>query len=424
VRSKAGQLLAVAATLTVLMTACGVESNDAGRVLLVGIDGANLRVAAPLMEAGRLPNLARIAREGTHGVLRSFLPLYSPRIWNSIATGKTPDKHGIVSFVREDENGETRLLLSSDRKVHALWNIVSDRGLSVGVVNWWNTYPPEVVDGVMISDHFFAEQIAQRRKSFKDPSESLAALTYPESWSTEPASAGPLTGFSDPFAGNNALPRWVRKKGLSRQFRTDGAITRAALEVEAAIRPRLLMVFMPGIDRVSHSLWGSLEPEELYPPPLRPSPAEREATRQALFRYYEYADALIGLLMAGFDENDLVIVVSDHGFEAGQKLMALTGVHDSPAARDGVLFARGPGIAPGSDAGAVTVNDVTPTILTWLGLPVGEDMDGQPAAFLDSPRGARIATYDVGPVERITAASSGMEERIVEELRGLGYLEE
>ena len=101
-----------------------------------------------------------------------------------------------------------------------------------------------------------------------------------------------------------------------------------------------------------------------------------------------------------------------------------TGVHDSPAARDGVLFARGPGIAPGSDAGAVTVNDVTPTILTWLGLPVGEDMDGQPAAFLESPRAARIATHDIGPVERITASSSGMEERIVEELRGLGYLEE
>ena len=106
------------------------------------------------------------------------------------------------------------------------------------------------------------------------------------------------------------------------------------------------------------------------------------------------------------------------------KLLALTGVHDSAAAGDGVLFARGPGIAPGSDAGAVTVNDVTPTILTWLGLPVGEDMDGQPAGFLESPRGARIASYDIEPVERITTSSSGLEDQIVEELRGLGYLEE
>ena len=49
------------------------------------------------------------------------------------------------------------------------------------------------------------------------------------------------------------------------------------------------------------------------------------------------------------------------------------------------LFARGAGIAPGSDSGTPSVNDVPPTILAWLGLPLGEDMDGRVTSFLEPP---------------------------------------
>ena len=62
-----------------------------------------------------------------------------------------------------------------------------------------------------------------------------------------------------------------------------------------------------------------------------------------LFRYYEYADRLIGLLADRFGPDDLVVVVSDHGFEAGPTSgnNMLTGKHESLAALDGVIFARG-----------------------------------------------------------------------------------
>ena len=44
------------------------------RVLLVGIDGATLRVARPMIRAGRLPHLARIAQQGVYGPLQAHLP--------------------------------------------------------------------------------------------------------------------------------------------------------------------------------------------------------------------------------------------------------------------------------------------------------------------------------------------------------------
>jgi hypothetical protein len=64
---------------TAALAACG-KSEPRGRVLLIGLDGATLRIAGPLIEQGKLPNLAEIARQGVSGPLRSELPLISPRI--------------------------------------------------------------------------------------------------------------------------------------------------------------------------------------------------------------------------------------------------------------------------------------------------------------------------------------------------------
>jgi predicted AlkP superfamily phosphohydrolase/phosphomutase len=406
--------------------ACGAGGHDApGRVLLVGIDGATLRVAQPLLESGRLPALAAIARQGVYGPLRSFLPLDSPPIWATIATGKQREKHGILTFTTDDTT--RRLYDSSDRKVHALWNIVSDADLSVGVVNWWNKYPVEPVRGVMISDHALPGQAEQRAKFFGGAARKAGPPVYPPEWETNVASiiAHPetLTAIADPFAGNEALPKWENPEGMSRAFERDTQIVRIALAVESASRPDLLMVFLPGIDRISHALWGNLEPEELYPPPLRPTPVQRAAGAEAIYSYYEYTDALIGLLVKRFAPEDLVMVVSDHGFEAGVAMMALTGAHKSENARDGVVFARGHGIPAGTPAGPMTVADVTPTILAWLGLPVGADMDGTPARFVGDGNVTRVATYDTRPVERLGTGVSGAEEDIKDELRALGYIE-
>jgi predicted AlkP superfamily phosphohydrolase/phosphomutase len=415
--------------LAAALVACGGGNRGGERVLLVGIDGATLRVAGPMIPEGRLPHLAAIGRAGVYGPLRSHLPLASPRIWTSIATGKLPEKHGILNFAYPDEGeSEARLYLSVDRRVHALWNIASDAGLSVGVVNWWNTYPPEAINGVIVSDHLLPSEIAGRRWLTGAAVPERAPIIHPPEWAERVAEAlddeRPLTPIGDPFADGSALPGWTKPGRLSEHYRSDEALTRIALDVEGGLRPDLLMLFLPGIDRVSHVLWGALEPPEAGEEGPAMSAEERAAAAEALRRYYEYTDALIGRLVERYGPDDLVMVVSDHGFEAGSTLKATTGIHTSRKALRGLVFARGRGIEPPSAPEPVSVNDVTPTILAWLGLPVAADMDGKVTSFLRGGAAEEIASYDTTPIERASSVPSGAEQAILEQLRALGYLED
>lgn len=400
-----------------------------GRVLVVGIDGASWRMLDPLFERGALPHLARLRAAGASGRLESLIPIQSPRIWNSIATGKTPEKHGIVAFAKRVGRRDLRLYLGHDRKTHALWNIVSDAGLEVAVVNWWNTFPPEAIDGVMISDHIQPSEIEEREELAHASDTPVGALAHPARWQARLhellADDTPPIAFEDPFADVDSIPfsAWTGER-LARSFHDDAAVLRLALTVEAEERPDVMLVFFPGIDRVSHFLWGMIEPPERYPENLRTTEAERAAGRRAFERYYAWTDAMIGALLERFGPDDLVVVLSDHGFEAGHELGFLTGVHKTEEALDGVLFVRGPGIPARVETGDVGVLDVTPSILAWLGLPVGEDMDGRVAPFFPDERVERVATHDTTPIVWLETAASGSDARILENLRALGYLED
>ncbi len=428
-------LAVMVVTIAIACNQSAHESETRGRVLLIGLDGATLRVVEPLMREGRLPNLARIAADGVHGPLQSFLPLHSPRIWNTIATGKVPEKHGILSFAWHRDDGSTALYLSSDRKTHALWNIASDAGVSTSVVNWWTTFPPEQIDGVMVTDHLVAEEVASLRSLFRSSDEALELPTvYPSSWQDRALDLARdesvLVETPNPLAALDPYPRWSGDGRLIERVRADTGVMRIALAIEEERKPTLMMVFLSGIDKISHELWGALEPTELYPEDLRPTTAEQVAGTDALNGYYVFTDQLVGLLLARYGPDDLVLVVSDHGFEAAQKTVelgtkrvALTGGHDSEAASRGILFARGPGVRRGAKVDGTTVNDVTPTILTWLRLPVASDMDGHPAAFLDREPLAPIPTYDTKPVDRVGTPSRGAEREVIENLRALGYIE-
>lgn len=256
-------------------------------------------------------------------------------------------------------------------------------------------------------------------------------MVFPPAWAARVTKIfedqSPLVSVPNPFENGDGRLGWVRTSGLARNLAEDLFFTKLALEIEAELRPDILMVLLPGIDRVSHRLWGSLEPPELYPERLRFGD-EREEAAEALRGYYAYVDALIGKLLERYGPEDLAIVLSDHGFEGGTGKGGLfkgmvTGQHSSIEALHGVFFARGPGVPAGDHAGELTVDDVTPTILTWLGLPVAEDMDGRTAPFLDVKPRPPIATYDTGTIERLEDVPSRAEQEQFERLRALGYIE-
>jgi predicted AlkP superfamily phosphohydrolase/phosphomutase len=69
------------------------------KVLVIGLDGVTLDLLGPWIEAGELPNLQRLMKQGASGRLRSTLPPISSSSWSSFATGVNPGKHGLVDFV-------------------------------------------------------------------------------------------------------------------------------------------------------------------------------------------------------------------------------------------------------------------------------------------------------------------------------------
>ena len=107
----------------------------AKKVLLIGWDAADWKVINPLLDQGLMPTLDSFINQGVMGNLATLRPILSPMLWNSIATGKRANKHGIHGFMEPDtQNGGIRPVSSTSRKVKAIWNILTQRGYKTHVL--------------------------------------------------------------------------------------------------------------------------------------------------------------------------------------------------------------------------------------------------------------------------------------------------
>jgi len=121
------------------------------RLVIIGIDAATWDLMDPWLEAGELPNIASIISEGCRSPLRSIVPPSTACAWPAIMTGANPGKSGMFFFVTFHSDYVPRLVSNANRRAPALWDILSQRGLSVGVYNVPMTYPPDRVNGYMVS---------------------------------------------------------------------------------------------------------------------------------------------------------------------------------------------------------------------------------------------------------------------------------
>src|SRR5690348_17013463 len=96
------------------------------KLLLIGWDAADWKVAIPLIDQGLMPALESLINNGVMGNNATLSPILSPMLWNSIATGMRPDKHGILGFMEPDPDSDgVRPVSSTSRKVKAVWNILT-----------------------------------------------------------------------------------------------------------------------------------------------------------------------------------------------------------------------------------------------------------------------------------------------------------
>ena len=122
------------------------------RVWVIGLDGVPWTLLQPWIDQGHLPTLAQFQAGGAWGGLRSSIQFLTAVAWSSFITGMNPGKHGIFDFARRIPGTYDQELTNAARRAgRSLWRILSDAGRRVGVVNVPMTFPPEPVNGFLIS---------------------------------------------------------------------------------------------------------------------------------------------------------------------------------------------------------------------------------------------------------------------------------
>ncbi len=418
------------------------------RILLIGFDGADWQIAGPLIEAGRMPNLARLRQSGAWADLRSTQPMLSPLLWTSIATGKTPGEHGIIDFLVSDpRTGKKVPIASTFRKTRALWNIYSEAGLSVDFIAWWATWPAETVNGHMISDRLAYSLFAYRHSPEDEvglvspPSFAprAAELCVPESRITledvrrlaPQVTAADFAAARERLSGDARLAYADPLNHLIKVIASTRTYHAVALELLRTGRPDLLSVYYQGIDEVGHRFGH-------YVPPQLPwvDPAKFALWNQVVTRFYEYQDELLGEILAAAGPEVTVVLMSDHGFLNGSDRPSISPDNEEKAGLwhrlYGILVMAGPGVRPGrlETAG---LYDVTPTLLYLSGLPMAADMKGRPLLAALTPEFQKanplttVASYD-GPgrpregAPSLPGSSAAIDEEILARLKSLGYI--
>lgn len=381
----------------------------AKRVLLIGWDAADWKVISPLVDAGEMPALNALIEGGTMGEIATLNPPLSPILWTSIATGKRTFKHGIRGFVEPiDAAPGVRAVSSTSRSCKAIWNILHQAGLTPHTVGFFASHPAEPIRGICVTNQFAESPPRSADDTWPLPAESV----HPESKADHFRELRVHPSEITDDVLREFIPRLdeidrstddrpAKLAAALAKATTLQAVTTTILENESW---DFVASYFEAIDVVSHHFMP-------YHPPRMPHVPERdfELYQHVITAIYKFHDLMLARLMHLAGDDATIIVLSDHGFHSDHLRPAAGIEDDSPAdpavdaAKDaawhrplGVLFMGGPHIRRDDRVFGATLLDITPTILTMFGLPVGQDMDGNVLApAFDIPiEIERVASWD------------------------------
>ena len=264
----------------------------AQKVIIIGLDGATFDVLNPMMAAGRMPNLEKLIKTGTAGILDSTKPPITPAAWTTFMTGKGPGRHGIVDFEKYDvRTGQLSFNSTYEIREKTFWEIFSEKGFRVGSINVPMTYPPRRVNGFMISGF----ETPSIDKDFTWPSELKNDIlqrwpdyNYQSDWKRR------TFGGDELFARNLAYIEHSFQQGYDL---TTYCGDRFGWDV--------MMVLYKLVDNLQHKAWKYIDPAtaDAYPQRAEITAHCFSALDNAIGKLVEYARR----------KDALVIIMSDHG---------------------------------------------------------------------------------------------------------------
>ena len=262
------------------------------KVIVIGLDGATLDLIEPWARDGYLPTFDRLLKEGSSGpLLTTFPPLTGPA-WCSFITGKSPALHGILEFFYRQEGTYRQVLNNrSNMKGRSFWGLIGEAGKQVGVVGVPLTYPPEKVNGFLITGLLTPLGC----KDFAHPPGLLAELE---------TALGPYRlRHDEKYRPNNP---WPILKEEDEVLAYNLQVARYLLQEKPW---DFFMMHFLVTDRIQHEFWHLIDPH--HP---NHNPDERKRLGNVVLDYYQKVDTAIAKIMEVLPPDTMVLIMSDHGF--------------------------------------------------------------------------------------------------------------
>jgi hypothetical protein len=328
-------------------------------IILIGLEGLSFDFILPLISEGKLPNFSWLVENGSWGRLKTFSPTESYILDTSLKTGKLPAKHRRISL------SSYRPFFGTCRLEVTPRFILFRQMIRLGLLEPEANNPPlgiRDIQGIVE---------ANGMKAVSTPAPSGADLPEGDVRSNRAFN----TAFKiDPGVTN----RYVTAARSA--FASDFNREESASAEKAGSQPRLFHLRLDGLNTVEAFFYKYSFPEQFG------NIAQDDINRygQVIARYYEYYDQLIGKYLAALKDNEILVIYSPYGVDplpTWKRVVEWTLGNSEVSADhedtpDGGVFFYGSGIQKRNSVEGMTLVDIAPTLLYYLGLPVGRDMDG------------------------------------------------
>jgi predicted AlkP superfamily phosphohydrolase/phosphomutase len=271
------------------------------KVFIISLDGATFDVLRPLISQGYMPNLGRVLGNSLSAELESVLPPVTAPAWTSFMTGKNPNKHGIFDFTRFDTT-EYRWKLNNSQHIRSktIWQILSEKGKQIVVLNLPYLYPTYPVNGVMVA-------------GWDAPTTS--SFTYPDGLRKTIFDLIPDYGSTLDLSLWNYLPAESEAEfcgfigKITQSFEQSARLASHFLRQEAW---DVFMVHFQQTDWIQHKLWGYIERA------CRDA-GDKHPRLERVRDCYRLFDSHVGRLWEEVGKESVIkLVLSDHGFGANR----------------------------------------------------------------------------------------------------------
>ena len=277
------------------------------RVLLIGWDGADWRILDPMLESGLLPNLQALIDRGARGVLKSTIPNHSWAAWPSFLTGVEPSNHGVYDIF-EKEIGERRSLPVTYRSIkeRTMLGDLAAAGVPTVMTNLPLTFPAPKIGGAVV-----AGGVLPKRRPFTFPVDLEQDLE-------KAGAAWPINGMSWTTYRNRPRPFLAEARELTE------ARTKANLWLLDNVDWRFASLVYVATDRVQHCL-------DKYVAPDHPDFASlsRDPIAEEVRGIYRLLDDALGRILERSRGDDLILFISDHGFQSCTRALHMDHLLDS-----------------------------------------------------------------------------------------------